>query len=81
MVFKFISLLKAKHRGTDEKSEITSVDMKKAELCWIKEVQRSLKDKDKFRSWKQQLNLFEDERGVVRCRGRLGNSKLADSAK
>ena len=81
LVFKFIRLLKAKHRGTDEKPEITSADMEEAELCWIKEVQRSLKDNDKFRSWKQQLNLFEDERGVVRCRGRLGNSDLADSAK
>ena len=50
LVFKFIRLLKAKHRGTDEKPEITSADMEEAELCWIKEVQRSLKDKDKFRS-------------------------------
>ena len=81
LVFKLIRLLKAKHRRTDEKPEITSADMEKVELCWIKEVQRSLKDKDKFRSWKQQLNLFEDERGFVRCRGRLGNSDLADSAK
>ena len=81
LVFKFIRLLKAKHRGTEEKPEIASADMEEAELCWIKEVQRSLKDKDKFRSWKQQLNLFEDERGVVRCQGRLGNSDLADSAK
>jgi len=81
LVFKFIRLLKAKHRGTNEKPEITSADMEEAELCWIKEVQRSLKDKDKFRSWKQQLNLFEDERGVVRCRGRLRSPDLADSAK
>ena len=30
---------------------------------------------------KQQWNLFEDERGVVRCQGRFGNSDLVDFAK
>ena len=81
LVFKFIRLMKAKRKGVDEKPEITSADLEGAELCWIKEVQKSLKDKETFRTWKQQLNLFEDERGVVRCRGRLGNSDLADSAR
>lgn len=81
LVFKFIRLLKAKHRGADKLSEVTSADMEEAELCWIREVQRSLKDNKNIKSWKQQWNLFEDDRGVVRCQGRLGNSDLVDSAK
>ena len=80
LVFKFIRLLKAKHRGADKTSEVTSADMKETELCWIGEVQRSLKDNKNIKSWKQQGNL-EDERGIVRCQGRLGNSDLMDSAK
>ena len=55
--------------------------MEEAELYWIREVQRSLKNNKNIKSWKQQWNLFEDERGVVRCQGRLGNSDLVDSAK
>ena len=81
LVFKFIKLLKAKHRGANETSEVTSAGMEEAELCWIREVQRSLKDNKNIKSWKQQWNLFEDERGVVRCQGRLGNADLMDSAK
>ena len=82
LVLKFVKLLKAKCRGNKgEKPELTSKDLEEAELYWIKEVQQSLKCKEKFGSWKQQLSLFEDERGVVRCQGRLGNSELTNSAK
>ena len=73
LVFKFIRLLKAKHRGADKTSEVTSANMEEAELCWIREVQRSLKDNKNHKAWKQQWNFFEDERGVIRCQGRLGN--------
>ena len=63
LVLKFVKLLKAKCRGNkEEKPELTSEDLEEAELYWIKEVQRSLKCKEKFGSWKQQLSLFEDER-------------------
>ena len=55
--------------------------MEEAELCWIREMQRSLKDNKNIKSWKQQWNLFEDERGVVRCQGQFGNSDLVDFAK
>ena len=44
-------------------------------------MQKSLKSKKEFGSWKQQWNLFEDDKGVVRCQGRLGNSELMNSAK
>ena len=54
--------------------------MEEIELCWIRELQRSLKD-NKNTTWKQQWNLFEDEIGVMRCQWRLGNSDLLDSAK
>ena len=46
-------VLQAKHSGDkDEKPMITSVDLEQAELCWIKDVQNFLKNKEKLRSWK-----------------------------
>ena len=81
LVFRLIRLLKAKHRGADKTSKVTSADMEEAELCWIMEVERSLKDNNNIKSWKQQWNFIEDERWVVRCQRRLGNSDLVDSAR
>ena len=82
LVLKFVRILKAKRSGSKRaKSELTSVDLEEAKLYWIKEVQASLKTQEKFRSWQQQWSLFEDDKGVVRCQGRLKNSDLMDSAK
>ena len=62
LVLKFVRILKAKRSGNNRaKSELTSVDLEEAKLYWIKEVQASLKTQEKFRSWKQQWSLFEDE--------------------
>ena len=37
--------------------------------------------KQKFKMRSHQLGLFEDDKEVIRCQGRLGNSELTDSAK
>ena len=60
---------------------VTGADIEEAELLWIKEVQREMKSKEKFKMSSHQLGLFEDDKGVIRCQGRLGNIKLADSVK
>ena len=60
---------------------MTGADIAEAELLWIKEVQREMKSKEKFKMRSHQLELFEDHKGVIRCQGRLGNSELTDSAK
>ena len=71
---KFVKLLKAKRRrNKGETLEQTTSDLEEADLCWIKEVHQSLKGKEKFGSWKQQGNLFENDKEVVRCWGILGN--------
>ena len=84
LVLKFIKLLKAQRQGdVNQKPEIrvTGADIEEAELLWIKEVQREMKSKEKFKMRSHQLGLFEDDKGVIRCQGRLGNSELTDSAK
>ena len=40
-----------------------------------------MKGKEKFKMRSHQLGLFEDDKGVIRCQGRLGNCELTDSAK
>lgn len=54
-------------RGQARGAVAKNADLEEAELSWIKEVQKSLKCKEKFGSWIQQLNLFGDDKGVVRC--------------
>ena len=84
MVLKFIKLLKSQRQGdVNQKPEIrvTGADIEEAELLWIKEVQREMKSKQKFKMRSHQQGLFEDHKGVIRCQGRLGNSELTDTAK
>ena len=40
-----------------------------------------MKSKQTFKMRSHQVGLFEDDKGVIRCQGRLGNSELTDSAK
>ena len=57
LVMNFVKLLKARYRGDKgEELELTSADVEEAELSWIKDVQKSLKCKKEFGSWKQQWN-------------------------
>ena len=60
---------------------MTGADTEEAELLWIKEVQREMKSKKKVKMRSHQLELCEDDKGVIRCPGKLGNSELTDSAK
>ena len=84
LVPTFIKLLRAQRQGdVNQKPEIheTGADIEEAELLWIKEVQREMKGTKKFKMRLHQLGLFEDNKGVIRCQGRLGNCELTDSAR
>ena len=35
----------------------------------------------KFEQWRRQLNLFQDEKGVWRCRGRIQNAAVSYATK
>ena len=61
--------------------ELTAGDLRRAELFWLKEVQRTLAQESKFDSWKKQFDLFVDGDGLLRCKGRLGNADLPVSVK
>ena len=53
-----------------------AVLMDKAEVMWIKEIQIQLVEDHNFQKWKSQLQLYVDNLGIWRCRGRLMNADL-----
>ena len=79
LVLRFIHNLKAKIRGNNDNilsDELTTAEIEDAECLWIKAVKAHLKEDKKFPQLKNQLGLFEDPQGIIRCRGRIGNSGL-----
>ena len=49
-------------------------ERKFAELLLIKNAQVSVKSHKNYPIWKKQLMLFEDDSGILRCRGRIENA-------
>ena len=52
-----------------------------AELLWIVESQRVLEKDRNFEYWKKQFDLFLDQDGVWRCRGRIQNADVPFATK
>ena len=47
-----------------------------AERLWIVEIQKEFISDAKYSSWEKNLGLFRDFGGIIRCKGRLGNSPM-----
>ena len=77
LVLKFIRLLKKQAVSP----ALTIMDITQAEELWVRESQRALLQDKNFPIWKTQFSLFEDERGLWRCGGRLQHADLPYSAK
>ncbi len=56
-------------------------DESKAEELWTIEAQKSLVSHKSFKQWKTQFNLFRDDKGIWRCRGRLQNAAIPYTTK
>ena len=52
-------------------------EIQEAAILWIKEMQGHLQVDE----LEKQLGLFKDEKGIIRCRGRLGNSQASYDTK
>ncbi|XP_068734829.1 uncharacterized protein [Montipora capricornis] len=50
-------------------------------LWWIKHVQKYVREEEDFGQTRHSLGLFEDDRGILRCGGRLHNAPLPYSAR
>ena len=80
-VLKFVEQCKSRARASEiVATELTAKDVAKAEIIWVKELQKELLKHKDFPTWKRQFNLFL-EGEVWRCGGRLGNSEAPYNAK
>ena len=80
IVFKFIHALKSKIKSHSD-GDIAPKDIHEATVYWIKQSQHFLRKDKRFESWELQFGLYNDEDGLLRCRGRLGNTDLPYSTK
>lgn len=65
---RFVHNISRKERIT---GPLSTNKIQEAEILWIKEMQGHLQVDE----LEKQLGLFKDEKGIIRCRGRLGNSQ------
>ena len=56
-------------------------EMSKAENAWIMENQRHLNKSSRYHQLESELNVFNDDCGIIRCKGRLSQAPIPDSAK
>ncbi|XP_068734548.1 uncharacterized protein [Montipora capricornis] len=81
-VLRFVSNLKRKN----EKKELTDEDLKQEEIertreLWIREVQGSVLNDEKFDQVKVSLSLYKDDKGILKCGGRLKNAPIPFNAR
>ena len=56
-------------------------EMSKAENAWIMENQRHLNKSSRYHQLESESNVFNDDCGIIRCKGRLSQAPIPDSAK
>ena len=78
LVLKFINAIR---RNPGGHSEITAEEMDTARILWYKDSQTKFEEKEKSSSTWEQLGVFKDKSGVLRCKGRIQNSSLPYSVK
>ena len=78
-VYRFCKNIKSK---LYTKSHLTPTEINHAEESWIKINQSNHDQASKqYRQLSAQLNVYTDERGILRCRGRLQNAPLSNETK
>ena len=80
-VRRFVDNLKANsEQRTKRTGKLEVTELKNAEMEWIRSVQDDLKKQDNFKQLVSELDVKED-RGILRCVGRLVNSDLEFDAR
>ena len=64
-----------------ETGKLQAEELKHAEIVVIKDLQRSLLKDTNYNQWVYQLQLYEDQEGIIRLKGRLSNSSLGFDTK
>ena len=81
-VFTFISILKARVRFKEKVDPALSTeDFSQAEMYWIRNIQASLVSNSHFKEWEREFGVYQDDRGLYRCGGRLNKADLTQDQK
>lgn len=88
-VLRFINTLKARVKrrhgvAVDEQQQdgiITAGEREAAEMLWIKSEQNIIRCLPQFEKLTKSLNLFEDDNGSLRLKGRFGSTNLDNNVK
>ena len=77
-VIRFVKILKSRvgSISTLQSPTLGPEEIAEAERLWILEAQSQLAQEGHFNEWMRQYKLFEDEKGILRCGGRLRNAAL-----
>ena len=74
LVLKFIDM-KCKRKEKVAK-EVSAEDLDRAKDLWVRHLQKEVQKEQKFKKMAESLGVQEDTDGYLRCKGRLGRSKL-----
>ena len=55
---------------------VTLGEFRKAKRTWLKACQDDLICSNNFKDMRRRLNIFEDETGILRSKGRINNANL-----
>ena len=74
-VLRFINKLRKRdHAMKTNFSYSTAEEMRNARTMWVKENQKNVKNDIKFEQIKMQLNIIQDEEGLLMAYGRMKNA-------
>ena len=76
-VLRFVENRKRKQRGDILcKDALTAQELANAKQCWLLALQRQVRSDGNSDQIKNRLGLFEDDKCIIRCKGRLANAKI-----
>ena len=73
LALRFLHNPRLKTVGTRAVEPLSTDEYKVAEILWFREIQEKVVRSPTFESLKQQLGLYTDDNGLLRCTGRLQN--------
>ena len=80
-VSRFVRNLKVSVEGAERQTErLSREELLKAERAWIKAAQAEMRKQENFQQLEKRFQLFEED-GVLKCKGRLAESDLAEETK
>ena len=80
-VLRFLYNLKSRRNGMAAVGPLSTEEYEAAEILWLREMQQAVVESPRFESLKNQLGLYTDDNGLLRCKGRLQNATIPFNAK